>query len=274
MVSRMVEAKPDELRLWLEEAAGISKYKDRRRETESRIRATRENLDRLNDLRGEIDGRIQALTKQAANAEKYTALKADERRLRAELLYLRVRAVADESAEIATQIAAQQAAQASAVQSLAAAREAREQAERALREAETAINAEQARVFEAESERTQAQQTLAHTQALRDMQTREREELDRRRNDTQGRRDREAARHADADKALALLLQRLAEAEALEAEARRDLEHQEFALAEAQQLWEQFSQSAEAPLAKTESERVRVQALERARLQSKRASSG
>ncbi|WP_029891584.1 chromosome segregation protein SMC [Polycyclovorans algicola] len=268
MVSRMVEAKPDELRLWLEEAAGISKYKDRRRETESRIRATRENLDRLNDLRGEIDGRIQALTKQAANAEKYTALKADERRLRAELLYLRVRAVADESAEIATQIAAQQAAQASAVQSLAAAREAREQAERALREAETAINAEQARVFEAESERTQAQQTLAHTQALRDMQTREREELDRRRNDTQGRRDREAARRADADKALALLLQRLAEAEALEAEARRDLEHQEFALAEAQQLWEQFSQSAEAPLAKTESERVRVQALERARLQS------
>lgn len=267
MVSRMVEAKPEELRQWLEEAAGISKYKDRRRETESRIRATRENLDRLNDLRGEIDGRIQALTRQAANAEKYTTLKADERRLRAELLYLRAQAVAQESAGIAQQIAAQQASQDAAVHSLAAARAAREQAERALRETEAAINAEQARVYEAESVRTQAQQTLAHTQALRDMQTRERDELDRRRNDTLARRDREAARHAEADQHLAALLQRLAEAEALEAEALRDLERQEFALAEAQQLWEQFSQSAEAPLAKTESERVRVQALDRARVQ-------
>lgn len=267
MVSRMVEAKPEELRQWLEEAAGISKYKDRRRETESRIRATRENLDRLNDLRSEIDDRIQALTRQAANAEKYTALKADERRLRAELLYLRARAVAQECAELAEQIAAQQGQHEAAGQALMAAREAREQAERALREAETAINAEQARVYEAESARTQAQQTLAHTQALRDMQTRERDELHRRRADTNTRREREVARHAEAAAALETLAQRLAEAEANEAEARRELERQEFALVEAQQTWEQFSQSAEAPLARTESERVRVQALERAKLQ-------
>src|SRR3546814_15695619 len=54
MVSRMIEAKPEELRQWLEEAAGISKYKDRRKETESRIKQTRENLERLNELRTEI----------------------------------------------------------------------------------------------------------------------------------------------------------------------------------------------------------------------------
>src|SRR5690606_5680716 len=51
MISQVIEAKPEELRVYLEEAAGISKYKERRRETENRIRHTRENLDRLNDLR-------------------------------------------------------------------------------------------------------------------------------------------------------------------------------------------------------------------------------
>ena len=61
MVSRMVEAKPEELRQLLEDAAGISKYKERRRETESRIKQTRENLSRLNDLQGELRGRITKL---------------------------------------------------------------------------------------------------------------------------------------------------------------------------------------------------------------------
>src|SRR3546814_18587315 len=75
MVSRMIEAKPEELRQWLEEAAGISKYKDRRKETESRIKQTRENLSRLNDLRSEIQPRLEVLTKQAANAEKYRDMK-------------------------------------------------------------------------------------------------------------------------------------------------------------------------------------------------------
>src|SRR3546814_4089521 len=71
MVSRMIEAKPEELRQWLEEAAGISKSKDRRKETESRIKQTRENLSRLTDLRSEIQPRLEVLTKQAANAAQY-----------------------------------------------------------------------------------------------------------------------------------------------------------------------------------------------------------
>src|SRR3546814_18913839 len=95
MVSRMIEAKPEELRQWLEEAAGISKYKDRRKETESRIKQTRENLARLNDLRSEIQQRLEVLTKQAANAEKYRDLKTQERQLRAEILALRMRQFED-----------------------------------------------------------------------------------------------------------------------------------------------------------------------------------
>ena len=91
MISRFIEAKPDELRLFIEEAAGISKYKERRRETETRMRHTRENLERLNDLRDEVGKQLQHLERQAATAEKYRALKDDERRLEDQLTALRWR---------------------------------------------------------------------------------------------------------------------------------------------------------------------------------------
>ena len=86
MISRLIEAKPDDLRAFLEEAAGISKYKERRRETENRISHTRENLDRLNDLREELDKQIRHLQRQAATAKRYQTLKEEERKLHAELL--------------------------------------------------------------------------------------------------------------------------------------------------------------------------------------------
>lgn len=88
MVSRIIDAKPEDLRVYLEEAAGISKYKERRRETETRIRNTRENLDRLNDLREEIEKQLSRLNRQSKTAEKYKLLKNEQRRYEAELLLL------------------------------------------------------------------------------------------------------------------------------------------------------------------------------------------
>jgi len=95
-ISRLIDAKPEEMRGHLEEAAGISKYKERRRETENRIRHTRENLDRLNDLIEEVAKQIAKLKRQAAAAEKYKQLKAEERRSNAELLLLRMRSMHSE----------------------------------------------------------------------------------------------------------------------------------------------------------------------------------
>ncbi|MCB1754891.1 MAG: chromosome segregation protein SMC [Gammaproteobacteria bacterium] len=92
MISRLIEAKPEDLRVYLEEAAGISKYKERRRETENRIRHTRDNLDRLNDLREEVDKQLARLKRQSTIAEKYKGLKAEERQVRAQLLGLRWKA--------------------------------------------------------------------------------------------------------------------------------------------------------------------------------------
>ena len=94
MISRLVEAKPEELRAFLEEAAGISKYKERRRETEHRIQHTRENLERLKDLREEIEKQLTHLQKQAKDAERYKNLKAEQRKVNAELLALRLKRVA------------------------------------------------------------------------------------------------------------------------------------------------------------------------------------
>lgn len=89
MVSRLIEAKPEELRIYLEEAAGISKYKERRRETENRIKHTRENLERLTDLREELTKQLDHLKRQSEAAEKYKAFKQSERTYKSELLALR-----------------------------------------------------------------------------------------------------------------------------------------------------------------------------------------
>lgn len=88
-ISRLIEARPDDLRVVIEEAAGISRYNDRRRETETRIRHTRENLDRLNDLREEVSTQIGHLKRQANKAGKYKQYKEEERVVRQELLAMR-----------------------------------------------------------------------------------------------------------------------------------------------------------------------------------------
>jgi chromosome segregation protein len=97
MISRFIEAKPDELRSYIEEAAGISKYKDRRRETELRIEHTRENMTRLDDVRMEMDKQLDRLKRQARAAEKYQQLKDAEKLLKAQLLAMRWKQFDDEA---------------------------------------------------------------------------------------------------------------------------------------------------------------------------------
>jgi len=97
MISKLIEAKPEELRTTLEEAAGISKYKERRRETENRMRNTRENLNRINDIRDELDKQLEKLQRQARTAERYKNLKQEERILKGELLALQWREIDNES---------------------------------------------------------------------------------------------------------------------------------------------------------------------------------
>ncbi|HTF95695.1 MAG TPA: chromosome segregation protein SMC [Cellvibrio sp.] len=89
MISKLIEAKPEELRVYIEEAAGISKYKERRKDTESRMRRTQENLERLTDIRDELERQLSRLQRQAQAAEKYAEYKKDERLLKAQLQALK-----------------------------------------------------------------------------------------------------------------------------------------------------------------------------------------
>ncbi len=104
MISRLIDAKPEELRIYLEEAAGISKYKERRRETENRMQHTRENLERLSDHRAELDKRLSHLKRQANAAERYKELKQEERQLKGELQALLWRHLKAQIAEQEIQI--------------------------------------------------------------------------------------------------------------------------------------------------------------------------
>lgn len=89
MISRLIESKPQDLRIFLEEAAGVSKYKERRRETQTRLNSTRDNLERLLDLRTELESQLAVLTEQAEKASIYTKKKAEERTLKGQITVLK-----------------------------------------------------------------------------------------------------------------------------------------------------------------------------------------
>lgn len=87
-ISRLIESKPQELRVFIEEAAGISQYKERRRETELKIKHTVENIQRLDDIRFEVEQQLEKLHIQSEAAKQFRELKQNERRLKSELIAL------------------------------------------------------------------------------------------------------------------------------------------------------------------------------------------
>ena len=167
MISRVVEARADDMRAFIEEAAGISLYKERRRETESRIADTRENLARVQDLRDEVDKQIRHLQRQAAAARRYQEMRARERLLSAELLALRLReidsgaAVQDEATRRCDLIMQQELAQ---QRSLEAALEKQREFHGQLG---VDLGRVQARCYELGAEVTRTEENIRYTSELR-----------------------------------------------------------------------------------------------------------
>ncbi len=102
-ISRIIESKPEELRLFLEEAAGVSKYKERRRETENRLGDTRENMTRVDDILRELNANLDKLEKQAEVAKKYNALQTDVTLKQQQLWFLKRFDAQAEQARIKTE---------------------------------------------------------------------------------------------------------------------------------------------------------------------------
>ena len=108
MVTRVIESRPEELRVFVEEAAGISRYKERRRETENRIRHTRENLSRVDDIRSELETQLARLKRQASAARRFKEHKTEERKLQGELLTLRWKGLTDQIGQEEVELAKRQ----------------------------------------------------------------------------------------------------------------------------------------------------------------------
>jgi chromosome segregation protein len=166
MISRLVEAKPEELRAFLEEAAGISKYKERRKETEHRIRHTRENLERLNDLREEIEKQIAHLQRQAKAAERYKELKAEERRVGAEVLALRLSELRNDASEQEHALKEKQLALDAAVTAQRAIEAEIERLRAEAAERNESFNTVQGMYYRIGSEITRLEQAIQHRKSL------------------------------------------------------------------------------------------------------------
>jgi chromosome segregation protein len=262
MISRIIEAKPDELREFLEEAAGISKYKERRRETENRMRHTQENLERLDDLRTELERRLEHLKRQARMAERYKVLKQEERLLHAQLLALRWRALDEEVSAQARRIAEQETTLESA---LAGQRkvEAELETQRAEQHAaQDAFNEVYRQVLDAGAEIARGEETI---QNLRERREGMRESLGREEHALHEARERleaDAAKLAGLEDALAEDAPVLERLEAAVASGRDEFEREEREAHALQAQWEAFNERATEPARDAHAERARIQHLE------------
>ena len=239
MISRMIEAKPEDMRTFLEEAAGISKYKERRRETTNRIRHTKDNLERLNDVLDEVEKQIKHLDRQAKTAGRYERLKDKERKTAAELLALRLRDLDDR----ANQSGATLREKETALEALVAAQRKIEAHIEEVRVNQTErsdeFNEVQGRFYKSGAEIARIEQTIEHAHELRQRQQKDLEQA------IQGAT--EISEHINSDQSqIAQLELRLSELapgleQAKESEKRslESLQQAEQALADWQQKWDE-----------------------------------
>jgi chromosome segregation protein len=262
MISRFIEAKPDELRLFIEEAAGISKYKERRRETENRMRHTRENLERLQDLRDEVRKQLQHLERQAATAAKYRALKEDERRLGDELAALQWREL-DDGVENQDRVIGEAEVRLEADLASLRRLEAEIEAQRALHsEVSDTFNDVQGRWYSVGSEIARLEQALQFATETRQRQERELGSVRRELDEASGQQERDQRRQAELDAELERDAPLLEEGRERLEDLRERLADAEDQLESWQQAWDAIQLEVAAPSSQAQHERSTLNHLE------------
>jgi len=262
MISRVIEAKADDMRAFVEEAAGISRYKERRKETENRIAETRENLERLQDVRDEVDKQIRHLQRQAATARRYQALKESERRLTAELLALRLREL-DSGVEVHDgTVRERELAMQSALADQRAAEAAIETQRAFQSEQSEIVGRVQGRYYEIGADISRAEQSIQHTRELRERQTSELAQARASVSDLGSHIERDTGEIAQLRAELESLAPDLERAQAVETRVQEQLAAAEQALADWQQRWEEFNRESGAAHQTTQVERARIEQLE------------
>jgi chromosome segregation protein len=261
-ISRVIEAKAEDMRAFVEEAAGISRYKERRKETESRIAETRENLERLQDVRDEVEKQIRHLQRQAATARRYQALKEEERRLTAELLALRLKeldsgAQVHDSATRAREIEMQ-----AALADQRAAEAAIESQRTHHAAASERVSAVQGRYYEIGAEISRLEQTIQHTRELRERQRADLAKTRTTLSELGAHIERDERQLAELAEEIARSTPELERAQSAETASAQALESAERELAGWQERWEQLNQALAAADRTTQVERARIEQLE------------
>jgi chromosome segregation protein len=262
MISRVIESKADDMRAFIEEAAGISRYKERRKETESRVSETRENLERLQDVRDEIEKQIRHLQRQAATARRYQGFKDQERRLTAELLALRLRDL-DGGFEVHDSAMRERELSMQAALADQRSAEAAIEKQRAFHtEQSDRVTTVQGRYYEIGAEISRVEQNVRHARELRERQKTDLAQAHATLSDlaTHIERDeRQLATLRDEIERLAPEIEGMQVAESAAAEA---LEAAERQLQDWQQGWEQFNRALGSANQTTQVERARIEQLE------------
>jgi chromosome segregation protein len=262
MISRVIEARPEELRGFIEEAAGISKYKERRRETENRIAHTKENLERLNDVREEVDKQLRHLQRQAATARRYQTLKQDERKFTAELLALKLKVIANDSESKEGILRERDTAMQALIAELRAIESAIETSREDFTEKSEALNAVQGRYYQIGSEISRAEQSIQHSRELRQRQRQELEQAEQGVADTSMHLTRDQTQIDQLRAELEQLepgLEMARERERASAEAQAMAEE---SMQDWQERWEDFNRNSRVASEKTQVERARIEQLE------------
>ena len=262
MISRVIEARPEELRGFIEEAAGISKYKERRRETENRISHTKENLERLSDVREEVDKQLRHLQRQAATARRYQTLKQDERKLTAELLALRLKVIDQDSQSKEGILRERDTEMQAAIAELRSIESAIETSREDFTEKSEALNAVQGRYYQIGAEISRAEQSIQHGRELRQRQKVDLEQAEQGAAEATLHLTRDQAQIDELRKELEHLEPGLTAARERERTSAEALSMVEESMQEWQERWEDFNRESRAASEKTQVERARIEQLE------------
>lgn len=261
-ITRIIESKPEELRAMFEEAAGVSRFRERRRETETRIRHTRENLTRVEDIRRELETQLNRLQRQARAAERYKELKAEEQRLHAELIVLRIRVLEAGAAEHEAIVRSRETAMEGLIAALREIEAKIEKARVERTEQTDAFNAVQAEFYGAGAEIQRLEQAIAHARETRAALEQERDRTARAREEAAGHRAADEARRNELEQALLGSEPELARRREQTGAAQTALTESESAMQAWNAEWTAFTQAAAEPDKAREVEGARVAALE------------
>jgi len=262
MISKLIEAKPEDLRNFIEEAAGISKYKERRRETENRIRRTHENLARLTDLREELERQLERLHRQAQSAEKYQEYKAEERQLKAQLSALRWQALNEQVGQREQVIGDQEVSFEALVAEQRNADASIERLRDGHHELSERFNLVQGRFYSVGGDIARVEQSIQHgQQRLRQLQD-DLREAERARLETESHLGHDRTVLATLGEELAMLVPEQEIAGAAAEETAGQLEEAETAMRHWQEQWERFNQQSAEPQRAAEVQQSRIQQLE------------